>query len=96
MTIEIHKPELETLILERMKSGRFSNVEEALIQALKSSPALSSDETVATCEMGLPTSADLIAVMQASPYRDTELEPPRERLPGRDVGDIHLAGSAFF
>jgi prevent-host-death family protein len=31
------------------------------------------------------TGASLIAALQASPYRDTELEPPRERLPVRDV-----------
>ena len=69
MTIEIHKPELETLILERMKSGRFQDIEEALIQALKSSPPSSSDETVAMGELRLFTSADLIAAMQASPLQ---------------------------
>jgi hypothetical protein len=39
MTVEIHKPELEALIRERMKSGAFQDVEDALLQALKSSPA---------------------------------------------------------
>ena len=38
MTIEIHKPELEAFILERMKSGAFQDVEDVLMQALKSSP----------------------------------------------------------
>ena len=38
MTIEIHKPELEALIQERMKSGEFQNVEDVLLQALKSAP----------------------------------------------------------
>jgi len=38
MTIEIHRPELESLILERMKSGAFQNVEDVLMQALKSAP----------------------------------------------------------
>jgi hypothetical protein len=38
MTIEIHKPELEALILERMRNGTFKDVEDVLIQALKSSP----------------------------------------------------------
>jgi hypothetical protein len=38
MTIEIHKPELEALILERMKSGVFQDVEDVLMQALQSSP----------------------------------------------------------
>jgi hypothetical protein len=32
VTIEIHRPELEALILERMKSGAFQNVEDALLQ----------------------------------------------------------------
>lgn len=31
------------------------------------------------------TGAALIAAMQASPYRDIDIEPPRERLPVRDV-----------
>jgi hypothetical protein len=39
MIIEIHKPELENLIRERMASGEFQNVEDVLMQALKSSPA---------------------------------------------------------
>jgi hypothetical protein len=38
MTIEIHKPELEALIQERMKSGGFQNVEDVLLEALQSSP----------------------------------------------------------
>jgi hypothetical protein len=39
MIIEIHKPELEDLIRERMASGEFQTVEDVLIQALKASPA---------------------------------------------------------
>ena len=39
MTIEIHRPELEALIQERMKSGVFESVEDVLMQALKSAPA---------------------------------------------------------
>jgi hypothetical protein len=40
MTIEIQRPELETLINERMKTGAFQNVEDVLMQALKASPTL--------------------------------------------------------
>lgn len=32
------------------------------------------------------TGQALIAAMQASPYRDTELEPRRSRMPVRDIG----------
>ena len=39
MTIEIHRPELEALIHERMASGRFASVEDALLQALQTSSA---------------------------------------------------------
>ena len=39
MTIEIHKPELEALIKERMKTRGFNSVEDVLIDALKSSPS---------------------------------------------------------
>ena len=39
MTIEIHKPELEAPIRQRMESGAFQNVEDILIEALRSTPA---------------------------------------------------------
>ena len=38
MIIEIHKPELESLIRERMESGGFQDVEDVLMQALRSLP----------------------------------------------------------
>jgi hypothetical protein len=82
MTIEIHRPELEALIVERMKSGRFHNVEDALMQALETSPA--TEATPATAAMNR-TGADLIAAMQSSPYREIEIEPARDRMPVRDV-----------
>ena len=85
MTIEIQKPELEALILERMQLGAFSTVEEALFEALKSSP-LPSGAGVPK-QNGTPgrTGADLIAAMQASPYKEIGLEPARDRLPVRDI-----------
>jgi hypothetical protein len=38
MIIEIHTPELEDLIRNRMASGEYQNVEEVLMEALKSAP----------------------------------------------------------
>jgi hypothetical protein len=38
MNIEIHKPELVALIAQRMESGAFRDVEDALLHALKSTP----------------------------------------------------------
>ena len=81
MTIEIHRPELEALIQERMKSGAFQSVEDVLMQALKSAlPA-----TELSCEPATHSGADLVAAMQASPYREIDLEPPSARLPVRGV-----------
>ena len=84
MTIEIHRPELEALLLERMKRGPFRDVEDVLMQALTSGPV--SREDVASPSPGdSRTGADLIAALQASPYREISIEPARYRLPVRDV-----------
>ena len=85
MTIQIHKPELEALILERMKSGAFQNVEDVLMQALKSSPPGAQEGAAAPAAETSRTGADLIAAMQSSPYREIEIEPARYRLPVRGV-----------
>ncbi len=77
MTIEIHKPELEALILERLRSGAFESIEDVLMQALQGSPIPSKKEP--------RTRADLIAAMQASPCKDIELEPRKVFLPVRDI-----------
>lgn len=83
MTIEIHRPELEALIRERMKRGAFQSVEDALIQALQSSPLPVRKDTGRSEETPTATGADLVAAMQASPYKGIDLEPRRDRLPVR-------------
>jgi hypothetical protein len=85
MMIEIQEPELEALILERMHSGAFPTVEDALLQALKSSPPPSGLASAASIGSPGPTGADLVAAMQNSPYKEITLEPIRYRLPVRDV-----------
>jgi hypothetical protein len=81
MTIEIHRPELEALIRERMKSGAFQSVEDVLIQALKSAPPAAKFSGEAATRTG----ADLVAGMQSSPYREIELEPASDRSPVRGI-----------
>ncbi len=83
MTIEIHRPELEAIILERLKLGPFRDVEDVLMQALTSAPAPSAGNRCAPQDAR--TGADLVAALQASPYRDISIEPARYRLPVRDV-----------
>jgi Arc/MetJ-type ribon-helix-helix transcriptional regulator len=77
MTIEIHRPELEALIQERMRSGAFQSAEDVLIQALKSAPAT----TEFSGEAAIQTGADLVAAMQSSPYREIDLEAASDRSP---------------
>jgi hypothetical protein len=85
MTIEIHKPELEALIRDWMKTGAFPTVEDALMQALKSSRLPGEQEADASNGTPALTGADLVAAMQASPYKEIDLEPTRARLSVRDV-----------
>ena len=73
MTIEISSPEVEALILQRMKNGAFSSPEDVILEALRSS------------KPEPRTGAALIAAMQASPHKDIEIEPSRGPMPVRDV-----------
>lgn len=77
MTIEIHKPELEALIIERLRSGAFDTIEDVLMQALQGSALPPKKE--------MRTGADLVAAMQTSPYRDIDLESTKVTLPVRDI-----------
>ena len=108
MTIEIHRPELEAMIMKRMKAGAFQNVEDFLMQALETAHVPETraftpegDSSAFTPEGDSRaftpegdsrpaiakklTSADLIAAIQRSPYRELEIEPERYRMPVRNV-----------
>ena len=73
MTIQITRPEVEALIQQRLASGPFNNVEDVILDALRS--------TAPTKRTG----ADLIAAMKQSPFREIEIEPPSSPMPVRDV-----------
>ena len=74
MTIEVHKPELEALIRERMKSGGFKSIEDVLMQALRSSPS---------SEQGLPLARKpkkhLAQFLLESPLRGSGLRLDRQK-----------------
>ena len=82
MHIEIHQPELEFLIQQRLASGSFEDVEQVLLHALKSSTA----PNIPAIRMATGTGLDLLAAMQAMPHKDeVDLDPPRPHMPVRDV-----------
>jgi hypothetical protein len=85
MTIEIHRPELEALIRERKKTGAFQTVGDALMQALRSSELPSEQDARAANGAPAATGAELVAAMQASPYKEIHLESARGHLPVRDA-----------
>lgn len=81
MTIEIQRPELEALLLERMQKGSFASIEDVLMEALESSPLPQSAEP----GLGTHTGAALVAAMQTSPYKELVLEPSRSPMPVRGL-----------
>lgn len=57
MTIEIHNPELERLLQQRIKAGNFANVEEMLLDTLRREE----EHTAAAEELPAPSLYELFA-----------------------------------
>ncbi len=83
MTIEIKKPELEALIAERLQSGTFENVEDVLLQALKSSPP--QDQTAPPKRERPPGRKSLAQLFAESPFKGLDLDFERDQDFGRDI-----------
>ena len=82
MMIEIQKPEVEALLLERMKSGEFQSVEDVILQALQSL----SDARRSTSPGKRPDGRKSLAALFAdSPFRGLELDFERNPDCGRDI-----------
>jgi hypothetical protein len=71
MTIEIHKPELEALIRQRMESGAFEDVEDVLIEALKS--------TTEPPVLPLKPRRNLVDILSEPPFGGSNLDIERQR-----------------
>ncbi len=80
MNLEIHKPELVQRVNAHIQTGHFHNADDLLEKALD---AL--DEQAAAVPP-TATGAVVLAALQARPYQDIGLTPPRVRLANvRDV-----------
>jgi Arc/MetJ-type ribon-helix-helix transcriptional regulator len=75
MPIEIHNPDLEERVRQQIQSGQYHDVDELLTKALD---ALGEQATSPAPQTA--TGAVVLAALQASPYRDIDLTPPRVRL----------------
>jgi hypothetical protein len=81
MNLEIRKPELVQRVNAHIQNGRFHDAEEVLEKALD---AL--DEQATAAASPTATGAVVLAALQARPYPDIDLTPPRVRLTNvRDV-----------
>jgi adenosine/AMP kinase len=76
VTLEITSPDVEALIRQRMEAGFFKTAEDLIREVLKSS------------EPDTRTGAALIEAMQACPYPDVDIAPPR--VPSPVVRDVTL------
>ena len=79
MTIEITKPELEALILQRMQSGAFRNVEEVILEALKAS------EPRAERFGRGPQARNLAELFANSPFAGLNMDFERDKDLGREI-----------
>ncbi len=81
MNLEIHKAELVLRVKAHIQTGHFQDADEVLERALD---ALDQQGTVAAGPTA--TGADVLAALQARPYPDIDLTPPRVQLTNvRDV-----------
>lgn len=89
--MEVHlTPAQEAFLHQRVRSGRFATTDEAVREAvslLEDHESRSRPVTVRKFlpSAELPTGASLVQAMQASPYKEIDLESPRPHLPVRDV-----------
>jgi hypothetical protein len=82
MNLEIHKPELVERVNAHIQTGRFHDTDELIEKALD---AL--DESNASAPAN-ETGAVVLAALQARPYPEIDLTPPRVRL--TNVRDVAL------
>jgi hypothetical protein len=81
MNLEIHKPELVQRVNAHIQTGHFHDADELIEKALD---AL--DEKATAAAPPTATGAVILAALQASPYPEIDLTPPRVLLSNvRDV-----------
>jgi hypothetical protein len=81
MNIEIHKPDLVRRLTMRIRTGQFHDADELIEKALDALDVHTAGPAPTT-----ETGAVVLAALQASPYPEIDLTPPRVRLSNiRDV-----------
>jgi len=82
MVIEIHSPEAEAIIRQRMSAGGFKDAEAVILHALKSSPAAETPDAATRRPASRKSLAQLFA---DSPLKGLDIDFEREPDYGRHV-----------
>jgi len=82
MNLEINNPELLQRVNARIESGQFHDADEFIEKALD---AIDKETPVAPARPKDETGAVVLAALQARPFPEIDLTPPRVRLNVRDV-----------
>ena len=82
MVIEIHSPEAEAIIRQRMSAGGFKDAEEVILHALKSSPVAETPDAATRRPASRKSLAQLFA---DSPLKGLDIDFEREPDYGRHV-----------
>ncbi len=72
MTMEIHNPELAKRVTTHIRTGQFEDADAVVEKALDALDRVTAAPTPAT-----ETGAVILAALQASPYPEIDLTPPR-------------------
>ena len=81
MTIQITKPEVDALINQRLRSGRFKDAEEVVWQALQSSPP----EATAMPPRDARPAKDMVELFAPLRGLNIDFESDRSKDTGRDI-----------
>ena len=79
MTIEIHRPEIEALIQQRLQTGAFHDVEHVLLHALRTS------ERPAGPSAGGSDAKDLVELFANSPFAGLSIDFERDQDTCREI-----------
>ncbi len=79
LIIEINQPEVEALLEDFMRKGRFATLEDTISYLVKSAPSLTAGPAPKT-----GTGAELVATLLRMPCKDVDIEPERFEMPISD------------
>jgi hypothetical protein len=85
MNLEIREPELVQRVTERIQTGQFHDVDELLTKALDALDEKAPLPMSPVSAQAKKTGAAILAALQACPYPEVDLTPPRVPIFVREI-----------